>query len=126
MREMKFTEDHEWVVVETDNSATVGITDYAQEQLGEVVFVELPKVGSDVSQGDETAVIESVKAAGEIKAPISGSITEVNETLENDPGKINEEPTGDGWIYKQTVADASEMDGLMDEAAYRTFVEGLD
>ena len=123
---MKFTEDHEWVIIDDDNSAKVGITDYAQEQLGEVVFVELPEVGADVVQGDEMAVIESVKAAGEIKAPIRGNNTEVNETLENDPGKVNEEPTGDGWIYKLTVADASELDGLMDEATYRTFVEGLD
>ena len=126
MSETKFTEDHEWVTIDDDNSGTVGITDYAQEQLGEVVFVELPEVGTEVAQGDEMAVIESVKAAGEIKSPLSGNVTEVNNSLDNDPGKINEEPMGDGWIYKLTVADASELDTLMDEAAYRTFIEGLD
>jgi len=122
---MKYTEDHEWVRVEGD-SANVGITDYAQEQLGEVVFVELPTVGTDVSQGDEVAVIESVKAAGEIKSPISGKITEVNTALDNDPGTINTEPTGDGWIYKLAVSDAGELDALMDEAAYQAFVDGLE
>ena len=126
MSEMKFTEDHEWVIIDDGNSATVGITDYAQEQLGEVVFVELPDVDADVAQGDEMAVIESVKAAGEIKSPISGHVTKVNEALDNNPSKINEEPTGDGWIYKLTVADASEMDGLMDETAYRNYIDGLD
>lgn len=125
MSVMKYTEDHEWVRVE-DDSANVGITDYAQEQLGEVVFVELPTVGNDVAQGDEVAVIESVKAAGEIKSPISGKITVVNDALDNDPGKINTEPTGDGWIYKLTVSDAGELDALMDEAAYQTFIDGLD
>lgn len=120
----KYTQDHEWISVD-GNTATVGITDYAQEQLGEVVFVELPDVGKDVAQGDESAVIESVKAAGELKSPASGAVSEVNELLNDEPGKVNEDPQGDGWFYKMTIADAAELDDLMDDAAYQTYVESL-
>jgi len=120
----KYTQDHEWISVD-GNTATVGITDYAQEQLGEVVFVELPDIGKDVSQGDESAVIESVKAAGELKSPASGSVSEINELLNDEPGKVNEDPQGDGWFFKITITDASELDNLMDEAAYQTYVESL-
>lgn len=120
----KYTQDHEWIAVDGD-TATVGITDYAQEQLGEVVFVELPDVGKDVGQGDESAVIESVKAAGELKSPASGAVTEINELLNDEPGKVNEDPQGDGWFFKMAITDASELDDLMDEDAYKTYVESL-
>lgn len=118
MSTIKFTEDHEWIRMEDDGTATVGITDYAQDQLGDLVFVELPDAGGDINQGDEIAVIESVKAAGEIKSPASGNITAVNEALNDTPELINSDPTEDGWVFKMTVADAAELDGLMDEAAY--------
>ena len=120
----KYTQDHEWISVD-GNSATVGITDYAQEQLGEVVFVELPDIGKDVGKGDESAVIESVKAAGELKSPASGAVSEVNDLLNDEPGKVNEDPQGDGWFYKMTITDASELDGLMDESSYKAFVDSL-
>lgn len=118
MSTIKFTEDHEWIRMEDDGSATVGITDYAQNQLGDLVFVELPDVGGDISQGDEVVVIESVKAAGEIKSPAGGKINAVNEALNDTPELINSSPTEDGWVFKITVADAAELDSLMDEAAY--------
>ncbi len=120
----KYTEDHEWISVDGD-SATVGITDYAQEQLGEVVFIELPDIDKDVAKGDESAVIESVKAAGELKSPASGTVTAVNELLNDEPGKVNEDPAGDGWFFKMKISDASELDGLMDQSAYDAYVESL-
>lgn len=126
MSDMKFTEDHEWARHEGDDVVVVGITDYAQEQLGELVFVELPQIGSDVSQGDEAAVVESVKAAGEVKSPVSGSIIEVNESLVESPGIVNTDPTGDGWFYKVKMSDRSELDGLLDEQGYKDFVAELD
>lgn len=122
---VKYTKDHEWVRVEGD-AATVGITDYAQEQLGDVVFVEVPEAGRSVSQGDEAAVVESVKAASEIYAPVGGDITEGNAVLEDEPATINSDAEGAGWIFKMTVGDASELDGLMDEAAYKDYVAGLE
>ncbi len=120
----KYTEDHEWISVDGD-SATVGITDYAQEQLGEVVFIELPDIDKAVDKGEESAVIESVKAAGELKSPASGTVTEVNEALNDEPGKVNEDPAGEGWFFKMKLNDASELDGLMDESAYNDYVESL-
>ena len=120
----KYTQDHEWISVDGD-SATVGITDYAQEQLGEVVFVELPDIDKEVEKGDESAVIESVKAAGELKSPASGAVSGVNELLNDEPGKVNEDPQGDGWFYKMTISDASELDDLMDEDAYKAYVDSL-
>lgn len=120
----KFTEDHEWIRVDGD-IATVGITEYAQEQLGDVVFVELPDVGRTVEKGGEAAVVESVKAASEIYAPISGEITEANQAVADDPALVNGDPAGKGWFFKLKIADASELDGLMDEAAYKSHVEGL-
>ena len=125
MSDLKFTEDHEWIQVEDGDSCIVGITDYAQDQLGELVYVELPKVGQEVGQGEDAAVIESVKAAGEVKAPISGTVVEVNEALVDEPNKVNEDPTGDGWFFKLKPSDASELDGLMDEAAYQEYTDGL-
>ena len=120
-----FTEDHEWIRID-DEGAVVGITDYAQDQLGELVFVELPEVGAEFDQGDEGAVIESVKAAGELKIPVSGTITEINDTLVDEPGQVNADPLGDGWFFRIRTRDASELDALMDEAAYQAYVESLD
>ena len=121
---IKYTEDHEWINVDGE-SATVGITDYAQEQLGEVVFVELPDVDKEIDKGEEAAVIESVKAAGELKSPVAGTVTGVNETLNDEPGKVNEDPAGDGWFFKMNISDASGLDDLMDQSAYDAFVESL-
>ena len=126
MSDLWFTEDHEWVRIEDDGSAVVGITGYAQDQLGELVFVELPEVGVELDQGEEGAVIESVKAAGELKTPVSGTVTEVNESLVDEPGQVNADPLGDGWFFRIRVGDASELGGLMDEAAYRAYVESHD
>ena len=126
MSDLWFTEDHEWVRIEDDGSAVVGITGYAQDQLGELVFVELPEVGAELDQGEEGAIIESVKAAGELKAPVSGTVTEVNESLVDEPGQVNADPLGDGWFFRIRVGDASELGGLMDEAAYRAYVESHD
>jgi glycine cleavage system H protein len=122
---LKFTEDHEWVLLE-GNVATIGVSNYAQEQLGDVVFVEVPEVGSDLSKGDELAVVESVKAASEVYSPVSGSVIEVNGDLEDSPTLVNEDPNGGGWFAKIEVSDPTEIDELMDEAAYKTYVEGLD
>ncbi|MBC2858242.1 MULTISPECIES: glycine cleavage system protein GcvH [Stappia] len=120
----RYTEDHEWITVEGD-VATVGITDYAQQQLGDVVFVELPEVGRKVSKGDEAAVVESVKAASEVYAPLDGEIVEANGVLADEPGKVNEDPEGAAWFVKIRLADTSQLDSLMDEAAYKAHVEGL-
>ena len=120
----RYTEDHEWITVEGD-VATVGITDYAQQQLGDVVFVELPEVGRKVSKGDEAAVVESVKAASEVYAPLDGEIVEANGALAVEPGKVNEDPEGAAWFVKIRLADTSQLDSLMDEAAYKAHVEGL-
>jgi len=122
---LKFSEDHEWMLVE-DGVATVGITDHAQNALGDIVFVEVPEVGADFAKGDDAAVVESVKAASEVYAPLTGTITAVNEDLEGEPGKVNSSPMDDGWFFKMTVADASELEGLMDEAGYNEFVAGLE
>lgn len=123
MSEQRYTEDHEWVRIEGD-LAVVGITDYAQEQLGDLVHIELPDIDREVERGEDAAVIESVKAAGDVKSPVSGIVVEVNEALEDDPSLINSDPTGDGWVYKLTLSDASELDSLMDEAAYQAFIAG--
>lgn len=126
MSDLRFTEDHEWIRIEEDDVAVVGITDYAQDQLGELVFVELPEVGAELDQGDEGAVVESVKAAGELKIPVSGTVTEVNESLVDEPGQVNADPMNDGWFFRIRLRDASELDGLMEEAAYETYLESLD
>jgi|GEM_PF-76763 len=118
---MKFTEEHEWLRVE-DDLVVVGITSHAAEQLGDVVFVELPEAGTTVSKDDEVVVIESVKAASDILAPVDGEIAEVNEALVDDPGKVNEDPEGDAWFFKLKIEDLSVLDELMDEAAYKKFV----
>lgn len=119
-----FTEEHEWIDVEGD-TATVGITDYAQEQLGDIVFVELPDVGAVVDKGKDAAVVESVKAASDVYAPISGEVTEANAALEEDPALVNTSAEEDGWFFKLTIGDKSEFEGLMDAKGYAAFVEGL-
>ncbi|MGB5950048.1 MAG: glycine cleavage system protein GcvH [Parvibaculum sp.] len=124
MSEIRFTDQHEWVRVDGD-IATIGITDYAQEQLGDVVYVELPEVGKSIAQGDEAAVVESVKAASEVYAPVSGEIVEVNAELEAAPGGVNEDAMGKGWFVKLRLADKAEFEKLMDEDAYKSFIEGL-
>jgi glycine cleavage system H protein len=118
----RFTKDHEWVRLDGD-LAVIGITDYAQSQLGDVVYVELPEIGQQVEQGKEAAVVESVKAASEVYAPVSGEVAEVNEMLAADPAKVNADPLGEGWFMKLRLADPGQLDGLMDEAAYQRFVE---
>ena len=122
MRELRFSKEHEWVRCDGD-IAVVGITDYAQEQLGDVVYVELPEIGRRVEKGKEAAVVESVKAASDIYAPVSGEVAEVNDALAADPAKVNADPMGEGWFLKLRLADPQELDGLLDEAAYRNFVE---
>ena len=119
-----YTEDHEWIKVDGD-IATVGISDYAQKALGDIVFVELPDIGASFSKGDDAAVVESVKAASDVYAPVSGEITETNGALEDAPETVNEDPSGAGWFFKLKLTDAAELDSLMDEAAYKTFCDGL-
>ena len=124
MSDRRYTEDHEWIE-ESGGVATIGITDYAQDQLGDVVFVELPEVGHAVEKGAEACVVESVKAASEVYTPLSGEVIAINEALVDNPGLVNESPFGDGWFIKIKLADPAELDALLDEAAYRSFVEGL-
>lgn len=119
-----YTEEHEWIDVD-GSSATVGITDYAQGQLGDIVFVEVPAAGTKVIKGGDAAVVESVKAASDVYAPVSGTVTEGNGALDGDPALINSDPEGEGWFFKLTLADPAELDGLMDEAAYKAYVNGL-
>jgi glycine cleavage system H protein len=125
MSDLRFTEQHEWVRVNGD-VAEIGISVYAAEQLGDVVYVELPDVGRDVEQSGELAVVESVKAASELYAPISGEVVEVNAALEEDPATVNAEPTGKGWMVKVKFSNADEIANLMDQEAYDTYIEGLD
>jgi glycine cleavage system H protein len=120
MSGLKYSKEHEWVRLEGD-VATVGISDFAQEQLGDVVFVELPDLGKQVVQNGDVAVVESVKAASEVYAPLSGEVVEVNTALEEDPELVNQSPTGEGWFIKIRLSDASQLDGMMDEAAYNDF-----
>lgn len=116
-----FTEDHEWLRVE-NGVATVGITDYAQEQLGDLVFVELPEIGKTLSKGDASVVVESVKAASDVYAPVDGEITAVNEALASDPSLVNSSAASDGWLWKMKLADESQLEGLMDEAGYQAMI----
>ena len=124
MADVKYTQEHEWIRVEGD-TGTIGITPYAQEQLGDVVFVELPQAGRKVAKGEACAVVESVKAASDIYAPVSGEVTEANPALGDAPGDVNAEPMGKGWFFKLKLADKGELAGLMDEAAYDAFVKSL-
>jgi glycine cleavage system H protein len=124
MSEIRYSQDHEWVKLDGD-TVTIGITHYAQEQLGDVVFVELPEVGKKVEKGKELAVVESVKAASEVYAPMSGEVVEVNSVLTDAPATVNEDAVGKGWFAKVKVSDKGQLSGLMDEAAYKKYVEGL-
>ncbi|MDA1099413.1 MAG: glycine cleavage system protein GcvH [Proteobacteria bacterium] len=123
MSEIYYTEDHEWIEVEGD-IGTCGISEFAQEQLGDIVYVELPEPGTEVSQSDEVAVVESVKAASEIYAPVSGEITESNEELVDDPARINADAMGDGWFFKIRLSDPKELDDLLDKATYEALTAG--
>ena len=119
-----FTGEHEWIKVEGD-TATIGISDHAQHALGDIVFADVPEQGKTLNKGDEAAVVESVKAASDVYAPVAGEVIEGNPALADDPALINRDPEGEGWFFKMTLADASELDGLMDEAAYREWVKTL-
>jgi glycine cleavage system H protein len=121
---MRYTKDHEWLNVEGD-IATIGITDYAQSQLGDVVFVELPEIGRSVTQGGDAAIVESVKAASDVYGPISGTVTETNAALESDPALVNTAPESDGWFFKLKISDLAELDELMDAESYAAFVASL-
>jgi glycine cleavage system H protein len=120
-----FTEEHEWIEV-ADNTATVGITDFAQQQLGDLVFVELPETGIELVKGADAAVVESVKAASEVYTPVSGIVTEINAALADNPALANTDPEGEGWFFRVTLADPGELAGLMDAASYHDFVTGLE
>ena len=124
MADTKYTQEHEWIRVEGD-VGTIGITDYAQEQLGDVVFVEVPAAGRKVAKGEAVAVVESVKAASDIYAPVSGEVVEGNAALADSPGDVNTEPMGKGWFFKIRLSNKSELDGLMDAAGYAAFVKSL-
>jgi glycine cleavage system H protein len=125
MSDRKYSKDHEWITVNGD-VGTVGISDHAQEQLGDVVFVEVPEAGRSVEQGGEIATIESVKAASEVYSPVSGEVVEGNSALADEPALVNSDPYGKGWFYKIKLGKPGELDGLMDEAAYKAFLETLD
>jgi glycine cleavage system H protein len=119
-----FTQDHEWIDVD-GTAATVGITDYAQSQLGDVVFVETPEAGKSVAKGDDAAVVESVKAASDVYAPVSGEVTEGNAALEGEPALVNSDAEGEGWFFRMILSNPAELDGLMDAAAYTAFLDTL-
>ena len=125
MNDLKYTADHEWASLDQD-IVTIGITDFAQDQLGELVYVELPETGIEVNVGQEVVVIESVKAAGDVKSPVKGTVVEVNSALNDDPEKVNADPTGEGWFYRIRVASQSDLDKLMDETAYQELIATLD
>ena len=125
MSTLRFTREHEWIRLDND-IAVVGITDHAQEQLGDVVFVELPEIGTRLDRGDEAAVVESVKAASEVYAPATGEVVAVNEDLVAEPSKVNAQAMGDGWFFKMTLNEAKELDDLLDAAAYKEYLASLD
>lgn len=125
MTETKYTCDHDWITIDGENLAIVGITEHAQGELGDVVYVELPEGGRKLNKGDEAAVVESVKAASDIKAPVSGTVVEVNRKLINSPELINQDPQGDGWFFKLQILNKSELDDLLNEHEYRKLIEKL-
>lgn len=124
MSTLKYSKEHEWLQLSGD-IATIGISDYAQAQLGDVVYIELPEVGKVVAKGTEAAVVESVKAASEVYSPVSGEVVEINGALDDDPSLVNSDAVGDGWFFRLRLSDTGELDGLMDEAAYLAYVETL-
>ena len=125
MSAVKFTKDHEWILMQDDGIGVIGITDYAQDQLGELVYVELPEIDKELGAGSDAVVIESVKAAGEVKAPVSGTVVAVNEALADEPETVNNDPMGEGWFIKIKITDTSELDELMDEDAYKEYTDEL-
>ncbi len=125
MSAVKFTKDHEWILMQDDGIGVIGITDYAQDQLGELVYVELPEIDKELGTGSDAVVIESVKAAGEVKAPVSGTVVAVNEALADEPETVNNDPMGDGWFIKIKITDTSALDNLMDEDAYKEYTDDL-
>lgn len=125
MSKTVYTQEHEWLRVEDDGLVTVGITDYAQDHLGDIVFVQLPEVGKEFAKGEEAAVIESVKTAGEILMPAAGTVTEANGALADEPAKVNEDPLGAGWFFKFKASQPGELDGFMDEAGYKAYLDTL-
>ncbi len=125
MATLRFTRDHEWIRVE-DDVGIVGITDYAQQQLGDIVFVELPEVGARFKQGEEAAVVESVKAASEVYAPVGGEVVAVNGAVVDDPGRVNASPQTDGWFFSLRLADSAELDALLEPGAYKDYCAGLE
>ncbi len=125
MSNEKYTDDHEWLRLEDDGSLTVGITDYAQEQLGDIVFIELPEPGTNFDADSEMAVVESVKAAGDVKIPLAGEVLEVNGRLVDEPELVNSDPMGEGWFIKISANNMDDLDGLMDEAEYQEFIGNL-
>ena len=125
MSAARFTKDHEWILLEDGDIGVVGITDYAQDQLGELVYVELPEVDQELASGTDAVIIESVKAAGEVKAPVNGTVVEINDSLVDEPEKVNNDPMGDGWFIKMKVTDPDELDDLMDEDAYKEYIDDL-
>jgi glycine cleavage system H protein len=125
MSKIRYTQEHEWLL-EDDGLVTVGITDFAQAQLGDLVYIQLPEIAKAIAKGEEAAIIESVKAASEIKMPVTGVIIEVNTILNDEPGKVNEDPMGTGWFFKLKMNDLGELDGFMDESAYAAFVKDMD
>ena len=126
MSKIRYTKEHEWLLIEDDGFVTIGITDFAQTQLGDLVYIQLPEIGKVLAKGDEAAVIESVKAASEIKMPVTGVVVEVNTILNDEPGKVNEDTMGTGWFFKLKMNDPGELDGLMDEPAYAAFIKDMD
>ncbi|MFT7337918.1 MAG: glycine cleavage system H protein [Marinobacter maritimus] len=124
--DLKYIETHQWVRVDADGTATVGITDFAQEQLGDVVYIGVPEVGETVTGGEEAGVAESVKSASDVFSPVTGEVLEVNESLEDEPEKVNEDPYGEGWMFKVKLADQGELDGLMDSDAYAEHLAAVE
>ncbi|MCC6715057.1 MAG: glycine cleavage system protein GcvH [Gammaproteobacteria bacterium] len=125
MSELKYSRDHEWLRVEADGTVTIGITDYAQKELGDVVYVELPEIGREVRQDEEAAVVESVKAASEVRMPVAGSVVAVNGTLADNPEQVNVDPAGDGWFLRLKPSSPDQIAGLMNEADYRAYVDSI-
>jgi glycine cleavage system H protein len=124
--DLKYIETHQWVRVGADGTATVGITDFAQEQLGDVVYIGVPEVGETVTGGEEAGVAESVKSASDVFSPVTGEVIEINESLEDEPEKVNEDPYGDGWLFKVKLSDQGELEGLMDAMAYAEHVAAAE
>ena len=125
MSELKYTEDHQWIRLEEDNTAVIGITDYAQEQLGDVVYIEMPAVGRELGKDDEAAIVESVKTAGEVKMPLTSTVLSVNENLQDEPELVNADPEGEGWFMTISIINPEEVEGLMDDNDYNEFLTGL-